>query len=151
MKNYTVHTAKKFKGTPAIPGDKSVSHRSLIFGAMAEGKTQVFNLLESGDVQSTGRCLRQLGVKIEKIGNENWVTGVGLKGFKESSAILDCGNSGTTIRLLMGVLAGQKIKSVLTGDDSLVKRPMKRVAVPLIQMGAKIELTNTDFAPLTIT
>jgi 3-phosphoshikimate 1-carboxyvinyltransferase len=151
MKSYKVTPAKKFKGSPKIPGDKSVSHRSLIFGAMAEGKTQVFNLLESADVRSTARCLKQLGVKIEELENTTWVSGVGLKGFRESQDTLDCGNSGTTIRLMMGVLAGQKITSRLTGDSSLVKRPMKRVAAPLIQMGAKIELTNSDFAPMTIT
>lgn len=141
---------KKFKGSPLIPGDKSISHRGLIFGALAEGRTEVIDILESGDVQSTARCLQQLGVKITKSGNRTFVEGVGLQGFQAPREILDCGNSGTTIRLLMGVLSGQKFEAKMTGDSSLVKRPMKRVAEPLRQMGAKFELTNNDYAPLTV-
>lgn len=141
---------KKFKGSPLIPGDKSISHRGLIFGALAEGRTEVIDILESGDVQSTARCLQQLGVKITKSGNRTFVEGVGLRGFQAPREILDCGNSGTTIRLLMGVLSGQKFEAKMTGDSSLVKRPMKRVAEPLRQMGAQFELTNNDYAPLTV-
>lgn len=141
---------KKFKGCPLIPGDKSISHRGLIFGALAEGRTEVIDILESGDVQSTARCLQQLGVKITKSGNRTYVDGVGLRGFQAPREILDCGNSGTTIRLLMGVLSGQKFEAKMTGDASLVKRPMKRVAEPLRQMGAQFELTNNDYAPLTV-
>jgi 3-phosphoshikimate 1-carboxyvinyltransferase len=152
MKNPTVKItpAGKFKGSPVIPGDKSISHRGLIFGALAEGRTEVIDILESGDVQSTARCLQQLGVKITKSGNRTFVDGVGLKGFTAPREILDCGNSGTTIRLLMGVLAGQSFEARMTGDSSLVRRPMKRVAEPLRQMGAKFELTNEDYAPLTV-
>jgi 3-phosphoshikimate 1-carboxyvinyltransferase len=106
--------------------------------------------LESGDVQSTARCLKQLGVKITQSGNRTLVEGVGLKGFQAPHETLDCGNSGTTIRLLMGVLSGQKFEARMTGDSSLVRRPMKRVAEPLRKMGAQFELTREDYAPLTV-
>jgi len=139
-----------FKGKPLIPGDKSISHRGLIFGALAEGRTEVIDILESGDVQSTARCLKQLGVKITQSGNRTLVEGVGLKGFQAPRETLDCGNSGTTIRLLMGVLSGQNFEARMTGDSSLVRRPMKRVAEPLRKMGAQFELTREDYAPLTV-
>jgi 3-phosphoshikimate 1-carboxyvinyltransferase len=146
-----IRRAARFKGNPKIPGDKSISHRGLIFGALAEGKTEVIDILESGDVQSTARCLRDLGVNITKSGTRTYVDGVGARGFAQPSQTLDCGNSGTTIRLLMGVLSGRPVTATLTGDASLVKRPMKRVAEPLRLMGAQFALTNTDYAPLTVT
>jgi 3-phosphoshikimate 1-carboxyvinyltransferase len=145
-----IRPTRTFKGSPVIPGDKSISHRGLIFGALAEGRTEVIDILESGDVQSTARCLQQLGVKISKSGNRTLVDGVGIRGFKAPNEILDCGNSGTTIRLLMGVLAGQNFEARMTGDSSLIKRPMKRVAEPLRKMGAQFELTREDYAPLTV-
>ncbi len=145
-----VSSVARFGGQPLIPGDKSISHRGLLFGALANGITQVEHILESGDVQSTARCLRQMGIKIEKSGFVTSVHGKGLLGFLKPSEILDCGNSGTTMRLLMGILAGQNFEARLTGDSSLVKRPMKRVADPLRQMGARFELTNNDYAPLTV-
>jgi 3-phosphoshikimate 1-carboxyvinyltransferase len=145
-----ISPAQRFKGRPKIPGDKSISHRGLIFGALADGKTEVIDILESGDVQSTARCLRDLGVGISKEGNKTVVQGIGSRGFSEPKGILDCGNSGTTIRLMMGVLAGRGITATLTGDGSLVKRPMKRVSEPLRLMGAQFTLTNNDYAPLTV-
>jgi len=149
-KNETIQPCKRLEGKPRIPGDKSISHRGLIFGALAEGTTEVLDILDSGDVQSTARCLRDLGVKITTDGNITRVEGVGARGFKRPEGVLDCGNSGTTIRLMMGVLAGRGITASMTGDSSLVKRPMKRVAEPLRKMGAQFQLTQDNFAPLTV-
>jgi 3-phosphoshikimate 1-carboxyvinyltransferase len=150
MAKTRVSPSRILKGQPVIPGDKSVSHRGLIFGALSSGLTEVSNLLESEDVQSTARCLRGLGVQIEQKGLKTLVHGRGRAGFLQPREILDCGNSGTTIRLLMGVLSGQSLSVNLTGDSSLVKRPMKRVAEPLRLMGAQIDLTNQDFAPVHV-
>ena len=146
----TIQRVKKFKGNPVIPGDKSISHRGLILGALAIGTTEVIDILESEDVKSTARCLRDLGVKITQDGNRTLIDGIGAEGFKTPSGILDCGNSGTTMRVMMGVLAGRNVQATLTGDHSLVKRPMKRVSEPLRLMGADFSLTNENFAPLTV-
>jgi 3-phosphoshikimate 1-carboxyvinyltransferase len=150
MKNI-ITKAKKFNGKPIIPGDKSISHRGLILGALAAGTTEVIDILEGEDVQSTARCLRELGVVITKEGNKTFIQGIGEKGFKNPDKILDCGNSGTTMRVMMGVLAGRPVTATLTGDVSLVKRPMKRVSEPLLKMGANFKLTNENYAPLTVT
>jgi 3-phosphoshikimate 1-carboxyvinyltransferase len=147
----TIRRVRQFKGSPKIPGDKSISHRGLILGALARGRSEVVDILEGGDVQSTARILRQLGVSISKKENITIIDGIGGKGFSKPSEILDCGNSGTTMRVMMGVLAGRDLSATLTGDQSLVKRPMKRVSEPLRQMGAKFQLTNENFAPLTVT
>lgn len=142
----------KLSGRPVIPGDKSISHRGLIFGALANGRTEIRHLLESADVQSTASCLRQMGVEIRKEKELTIVEGRGPQGFRSPLSVLDCGNSGTTIRLLMGLLSGlESFEASMTGDASLVKRPMKRVAEPLRRMGAQIELTNQDYAPLKVT
>lgn len=152
MSSRRVGPVSKLFGKPVIPGDKSISHRGLIFGALASGTTEIHHLLESGDVQSTASCLSQMGVVIRKDTGKTWVQGVGLQGLKTPKQTLDCGNSGTTIRLLMGLLSGLPgVTATLTGDQSLIKRPMKRVAAPLREMGAQIELTNQDYAPLTVT
>jgi len=151
----------RFQGMPVVPGDKSLSHRALIFGAMAKGVTKIINLLESEDIFSTMRCLEQLGIEIkikkEREGQKKGpnylsvlVNGLGEKNIKEPDQVLDCGNSGTTMRLLLGVLASKKSFIRMKGDESLNKRPMKRVADPLRLMGAKIELIQDNFAPLTI-
>lgn len=139
------------KGCPKIPGDKSISHRALILGALAEGKTEIKNLLDSADVNSTWACLEALGVSIKKQGPKVIVTGQGLNSLQAASNNLDCGNSGTTMRLLMGLLAGQNFDSILVGDVSLSKRPMRRVSDPLFFMGADIKLKNNNFAPVQIT
>jgi 3-phosphoshikimate 1-carboxyvinyltransferase len=146
----SVTSCSRFSGNPKIPGDKSISHRSLILGALAEGTTQVLNLLDSADVRSTARCLSQLGVKIKQSGNHTWVEGMASTDWKNPTSALDCGNSGTTIRLLMGLIASKEIQATLTGDSSLVLRPMKRIAEPLEQMGAKIVLSHRNYAPLTV-
>ncbi len=138
---------EKIKGEIEVPGDKSISHRSLIFGAISEGKTEIKNLLKSADCLSTLGCLRNCGIKIEV---NNTIIIYGNK-FKEPEDILDCGNSGTTMRLLSGVLASKPFLSILTGDNSLRKRPMRRIIEPLSKMGAFIIGREENlFAPLVI-
>ncbi len=152
MQNRRVRPTDKFSGMPMVPGDKSMSHRALIFGALAEGLTVIEGLLESADIQSTAQCLEQMGIQIIKKNNQIEVQGQGIQGLRSPAGTLDCGNSGTTLRLLMGLLAGQNnFSAELTGDLSLVRRPMRRVADPLRLMGADICLTNQDFAPVKIT
>ncbi len=131
-----------------IPGDKSISHRALLFGALAQGKTEVSNLLNSGDVLSTWSCLEKLGTRITRLRGDRIV--VEGRGFFASQLPLDCGNSGTTIRLLSGILAGQTFASQLIGDPSLSRRPMKRLTEPLRKMGAEISLRESQFAPIQI-
>lgn len=151
MKDSRVVPVKNFRGSLKLPGDKSISHRGLIFGALSRGRTEVHHILESADVQSTARVLQQLGVPIRKEGPVTVIEGRGPESFINTTQILDCGNSGTTIRLMMGVLsAADGIRVQMTGDESLRKRPMRRVADPLREMGAQIELTNRDFAPLEV-
>lgn len=150
MKNIIIK-AKKFNGKPIIPGDKSISHRALILGALAEGTSEVVDILEGEDVQSTAHCLRELGVVITKEANKTFIKGIGDQGFRNPDKILDCGNSGTTMRVMMGVLAGRAVTATLSGDASLVKRPMKRVSEPLLKMGANFKLSNDNYAPLTVT
>ncbi|MGO9174176.1 MAG: 3-phosphoshikimate 1-carboxyvinyltransferase [Rhodomicrobium sp.] len=138
------------QGTVFVPGDKSISHRALILGALAEGQTQVSGLLESEDILCTARVLQQLGADVRKEGG-NWiVTGSGLGGLTEPAAPLDFGNSGTGARLMMGVVAGHPIRAVFTGDDSLKKRPMGRVLEPLKKMGLQIEEEGRATLPLTL-
>ncbi|HHX74785.1 MAG TPA: 3-phosphoshikimate 1-carboxyvinyltransferase [Firmicutes bacterium] len=125
------------RGEITVPGDKSVSHRAAILGALAEGETVICGFLPGEDCLATLRCLRQLGVEIAADGSEVRIKGAGLYGLAEPDNVLDCGNSGTTARLLLGVLAGQPFFSVLTGDASLCGRPMGRVTGPLQEMGAR--------------
>ena len=131
----TVKRAKGLLGTVKVPGDKSISHRSLILGAIASGDSTVRGLSSGADVQATASCLRALGVEID----DGTVHGRGMRGLRPSSAPLDCGNSGTTMRLLAGLLAAQEFESELFGDESLSKRPMDRVVTPLLEMGARAE------------
>lgn len=149
MSNMHIRPAKYLKGSVLLPGDKSISHRAAIIAAIAEGETRIDNFATSVDCASTLACLRQLGVEIRQEGTKVWVRGVGKSGLKRSDKPLDCGNSGTTMRLLAGVLAGQNFDSVLTGDESLRQRPMKRVIEPLSRMGAEFESIEGK-APLTI-
>jgi len=142
----------KLKGNISVPGDKSISHRSLILGSIAQGETQIHNFLNSLDCLKTLECMRALGVEI-KSGSNNYIKikGKGLYGLQEPKDILDVGNSGTTIRLLTGLLSGQNFYSVLDGDNSIRKRPMKRVVQPLRLMGANIwGRENGRFVPLSI-
>jgi len=126
-------------GEVSVPGDKSISHRSVILGALAEGKTQISGFLDAVDCRKTAQALAALGVKIDNLGQENMVVhGVGLRGLRDPGKPLDLGNSGTGMRLLMGVLAGQDFTTTLTGDESLRRRPMDRIAIPLGQMGIAV-------------
>ena len=134
-----IQPAKKLSGTINLPGDKSISHRAALFSALAIGETRIANFASSADCASTLACLEKLGVEIERENANVRIKGVGKNGFRASSEPLDCGNSGTTVRLLSGILAGQNFESVLIGDESLSKRPMKRVIAPLAQMSARIE------------
>ncbi len=126
-------------GTIQVPGDKSISHRAALVGALASGATEVSGFLEAGDCLNTLRALEALGVAVtRKESGQYRIDGVGLDGFREPDRVLDCGNSGTLARLLLGLLAGQPFSSILTGDDSLRRRPMGRVTNPLCQMGATV-------------
>ncbi|MEP7074581.1 MAG: 3-phosphoshikimate 1-carboxyvinyltransferase [Acidobacteriota bacterium] len=140
---------KTISGHLIMPGDKSISHRAAMFAAIADGATKITNFATSVDCASTLSCLSALGVAIEKDGSTVSITGVGKSGLKAFPDPLDCGNSGTTMRLLTGILAGQQFESVLTGDASLQKRPMKRVIAPMEQMGASIG-SHDGRAPLVI-
>tara|TARA_Y100001978_G_C23695943_1_gene437565 strand:+ start:891 stop:2198 length:1308 start_codon:yes stop_codon:yes gene_type:complete len=150
----TIIGGGSLQGIVEVPGDKSISHRALILGSIAEGETTISGFLHSEDPLSTASCLRKLGVQISEIIKDETfqVIGLGLEGFKEPRDILNCGNSGTTMRLMMGILAGQKGKTfVLSGDKSLSERPMGRVSKPLRMMGGKLfGRENGNKAPITV-
>ena len=139
-----------YNGRISVPGDKSISHRSIILGSLANGETHVENFLMGEDCISTINCFRAMGVDIEQEGTTVKIKGVGLKGLKKPETVLDAGNSGTTMRILAGLLAFQGFESVLDGDASLRKRPMSRVSEPLNAMGADIRCTNGKYPPVTI-
>ena len=130
--------SKGLRGIIRVPGDKSISHRSIIFGSLATGETKVYDILRGEDVLSTIQVFRDLGVSIQDDGDVIRIQGVGFQGLQVPTAPLDMGNSGTSIRLISGVLAGQDFSVTMVGDDSLSKRPMDRVAIPLRQMGVEI-------------
>ena len=139
------------KGEITVPGDKSISHRAVMFGALAEGTTEVTNFLQGADCLSTISCFRRLGVDIENTPERILIHGKGLHGLTAPAETLDTGNSGTTTRLISGILSGQNFTSVLNGDASIQSRPMKRIMEPLTQMGADIvSLKNNGCAPLRI-
>lgn len=143
--------ASRLRGEVTVPGDKSVSHRSVMFGSIAKGTTEIHNYLQGADCLSTIACFRKMGVEIENRGDVVLVHGNGMNGLKEPDGILDCGNSGTTTRLISGILAPQNFDVVLTGDESIQKRPMKRIMEPLAMMGADIQsINNNGCAPLKI-
>jgi 3-phosphoshikimate 1-carboxyvinyltransferase len=146
----TIVPARALAGAIEAPGDKSISHRYAILAALARGTSEIRNFSPADDCQRTLDCLARLGVKVEKDENTARVTGAGRNGLKRSWRALDAGNSGTTMRLLAGVLAGQAFDTTLTGDDSLRRRPMRRVIEPLAQMGARIAARDAQFAPLEI-
>ena len=147
-----VAPVKALRGEVSVPGDKSISHRSIMFGSMAEGTTRVSGFLMGEDNLSTWKAFESMGVTISQTGIDALeIKGVGLNGLKEPGDVLDCGNSGTTMRLMSGLLAGQNFFSVLTGDKYLRKRPMKRVVTPLVAMGAQIwGRDGGERAPLAI-
>ncbi|MCM2323631.1 MAG: 3-phosphoshikimate 1-carboxyvinyltransferase [Oligoflexia bacterium] len=145
-----ISRASRFGGVTRVPGDKSVSHRALIFGAISRGESRVTNLLASADVRSTRDCLERMGVVFREDRDGVRVIGKGLRGLGAPARELDCGNSGTTMRVMMGLLAGQAFSSRLVGDESLSRRPMRRASEPLRSMGAEITLAKEQFAPVQI-
>ncbi|MBC2176841.1 3-phosphoshikimate 1-carboxyvinyltransferase [Listeria booriae] len=138
-------------GTIRVPGDKSISHRSIMFGALANGTTTVSNFLKGEDCLSTIGVFRALGVRIEEFPDKIVVHGTGWDGLKRPDETLDVGNSGTTIRLMLGILAGRPFDATLEGDASIAKRPMGRVMLPLREMGAVFEAKDANFAPVKVT
>ncbi|MBC1975916.1 3-phosphoshikimate 1-carboxyvinyltransferase [Listeria booriae] len=138
-------------GTIRVPGDKSISHRSIMFGALANGTTTVSNFLKGEDCLSTIGVFRALGVRIEEFPDKIVVHGTGWDGLKRPDETLDVGNSGTTIRLMLGILAGRPFDATLEGDASIAKRPMGRVMLPLREMGAILEAKDANFAPVKVT
>ena len=145
------HKVTSLKGEVTIPGDKSISHRAVMFGSLAEGTTEVTNFLQGADCLSTISCFRKLGIQIENTADRILIHGKGLHGLSESSETLDTGNSGTTTRLISGILAGQSFTTFLNGDASIQTRPMKRIMTPLSMMGADItSLNGNNCAPLRI-
>lgn len=149
--NINITKSAGLRGELAIPGDKSISHRAIMFGALADGTTEITNFLQGADCLSTISCFQAMGVEIENCSDHVLIHGVGLHGLKAPDRMLDVGNSGTTTRLISGILAGQRFTSTLNGDASIQKRPMKRIMDPLTQMGAKIRsLNDNGCAPLEI-
>jgi 3-phosphoshikimate 1-carboxyvinyltransferase len=144
-----IEPAAALVGDVAVPGTKSISHRGLLFGAIADGESEIRGVGWSGDLESTASALRVLGVRVHADGDTARVEGVGLRGLRSSAVPVDCGNAGTLMRLIAGVLAGQEGTFVLTGDESLSSRPMERIAEPLRRMGARVETTD-GHAPVTI-
>lgn len=143
--------AKQIRGEVTIPGDKSISHRAVMFGSLAEGATEVTGFLRGADCLSTIDCFRRLGISIEDKNERILIHGKGLHGLSAPAQILDAGNSGTTTRLISGILSGQAFETTLTGDASIQKRPMGRIIEPLSQMGASItSLSGNGCAPLRI-
>ncbi|MBI3484019.1 MAG: 3-phosphoshikimate 1-carboxyvinyltransferase, partial [Acidobacteria bacterium] len=151
MAKQTIFPARAISGALSVPGDKSISHRYAILAALAEGRSEIHNFSPAADCRSTLECLRRLGVSVDIEKDRVCIHGKGLRGLKAPKKKLDAENSGTTMRLLAGVLAGQSFASTLTGDASLRRRPMRRVMEPLAQMGARIRARDAQFAPLEIT
>ncbi|NJN19860.1 MAG: 3-phosphoshikimate 1-carboxyvinyltransferase [Oscillochloris sp.] len=151
MPTFSVRPSPQLRGQVTIPGDKSISHRAVIFNALAEGTARIENFLPGADCLSTIACMRALGVEVTR--DEQFVTvqGVGLRGLGEPGDVLDCGNSGTTLRLLSGLLAGMPLFAVLSGDASLRSRPQRRIVAPLRALGAQIDgRADADRAPLAV-
>lgn len=151
MSTITLHAPRRLRGSVVVPGDKSISHRAIMLNALARGRAQITNFLTGEDCLRTIACMQALGVDIERQHDVVRITGVGLHGLREPTTVLDCGNSGTTLRLLTGLLAGQPLFAVLTGDDSLRSRPQRRIVEPLRLLGASVDgRANGDQAPLAV-
>ncbi|MCL5286903.1 MAG: 3-phosphoshikimate 1-carboxyvinyltransferase, partial [Acidobacteria bacterium] len=150
MAKQSILPARAISGVLAVPGDKSISHRYAILAALAEGCSEIHNFSPAADCHSTLECLRRLGIAVDVAKDCVTIRGQGLRGLKAPKKKLDAENSGTTMRLLAGVLAGQSFASLLTGDASLRRRPMRRVIEPLEKMGARIKARDGEFAPLEI-
>ncbi len=145
-----IKPVKKIYGTVSVPGDKSISHRALMIAALADGVSEVRGFSQAADPNSTLACLQALGVECKHDEELLRIAGKGLRGLRQPAMALDAGNSGTTMRLLSGILAGQNFYSILIGDESLNQRPMKRILDPLSRMGARIETTEKFTAPMKI-
>jgi len=150
MSSTILRAARRIRGEITVPGDKSLSHRAALIAAVAEGTSHLINFSTADDCRRTLDCLQALGVSIHRQGSQVEITGRGLGGFRPAETVLDAGNSGSTLRMLLGILAGQPFTTTITGDDSLRRRPMDRVIGPLQQMGATITAVENCFAPLTI-
>mgnify|MGYP001177651856 FL=1 len=148
--NLIINKSKSFHGKINIPGDKSISHRSIILGSIADGTLKITNFLNSDDCLNTISAMKMLGADITLNKTQVTIKGLGLFGLKKPNSVIDAGNSGTLIRLLTGVLATQNFSSSISGDDSLRNRPMRRIIEPLSNVGAEIQSVNFK-APLTIT
>ena len=145
---YHIEPGGVLKGRIRVPGDKSISHRSIMLASIAEGVTRISGFLEGEDAIATMNAFRALGVRLDGPERGNVaVHGVGLQGLRQPASTLDCGNAGTAMRLLAGLLAGQRFDSILVGDESLSRRPMRRIIDPLARMGGHIESTD-GHAPL---
>src|SRR5262245_24997904 len=142
---------RALRGRLRVPGDKSISHRALMFAALAHGRSQIAHLATGDDVGATQAALGQLGVAVRRRGDVVTVDGAGIDGWREPADVVDCGNSGTTMRILSGALAGRPFVTVLTGDESLRSRPMRRVGDPLRAMGAAVDgRDDGEHAPIVI-
>jgi len=149
--DYRVEPGGVLSGKLRIPGDKSISHRAVILGSIADGVSEISEFLEAADTHATIDAMRELGVGIDRPASGRVrIRGVGLRGLKAPKTVLDCGNSGTSMRLLCGVLAGQSFNCELTGDESLRKRPMERIAAPLREMGADIDISHGGTPPIKL-
>jgi 3-phosphoshikimate 1-carboxyvinyltransferase len=147
---YIVPAAKSIRGEMVVPGDKSISHRAIMFSALANGTSEIQGLSLGLDVKSTLSCLKEMAINISFERGITKVFGRGYRGLRKPATVLNAGNSGTTMRLLSGILAGQNFAATITGDDSLRHRPMNRIMDPLRQMGAQIQGSENNFAPLEI-
>src|SRR5215468_7916107 len=150
MKSELIHPVKSLSGPLEVPGDKSISHRYAMIAALAEGTSELRHFAAAADCHSTLRCMKALGAEVSVNNDMVRITGKGVRGLTAPRRTLDAENSGTTLRLLSGVLVGQRFASQLTGDSSLQKRPMKRIVSPLRRMGADIRARDDNFAPLEI-
>src|SRR5437667_267588 len=150
MDSLEIKPAERLSGVTPVAADKSISHRLAMIAAIAEGATTIHNFAESVDCQSTLECLRNLGVKVERTRSSLTIHGRGLHGLEPPPQALDAGNSGTTVRLMSGLLAGCRFESTFVGDESLSRRPMKRIIDPLRQFGATIEARDGNYLPLKI-
>jgi 3-phosphoshikimate 1-carboxyvinyltransferase len=148
--NRTITPIERLSGVIRLPGDKSISHRYAMLASIAEGRSEIYNYSTGADCASTLACMRALGVPIAREGDRVVIEGVGLDGLKQAAEALDAGNSGSTIRMLAGILAGQPFTTRIFGDESLSRRPMRRIMTPLAAMGASIDARDGEFPPLTI-
>jgi len=150
MADYKIVPARDLQGETTVPGDKSISHRYAMLASIAHGTSEIDNYSPAADCASTLCCLERLGARMQRTGQRVVIEGLGQRGFQPPEGALDAGNSGTTLRLLAGLLAGPPFESVLTGDDSLRRRPMRRIVDPLTRMGASIQAERGEFPPLRI-